>query len=143
MEMAFQLTKGIYNKHNIKLRKYSTVIRPECLYAAENLAMNRKKKMSDRETGSEKKQGKILREILGLIQEIGVCSGRRNHELHTRVGKITDIIRQRSIAFYGHMTRMSPETFTNRMFAYSLSKKTKGVWFTEVIWGSRLSISRK
>ena len=132
MEVAYQLTKGVYNKRsvsfNAKLRHYCTVIRPKALYAAECLAMNRKGL-----TGKlEAKERKILRKILGPVKEDGEYRRRHNHELYSHVEKITDTIRKRRIAFYGHLTRMSPERLTNRIFAYFLNKKTKGPWFNEV-----------
>ena len=36
-----------------------------------------------------------------------------------------------NVFVYDYITRMDPERLTNRFFAYFLSKKTKGVWFTE------------
>ncbi|KAJ8882277.1 hypothetical protein PR048_018765 [Dryococelus australis] len=45
LEMAYHLTKDVYNKlsvsFNAKLRHYCTVIRPEALYKAECLGMNK------------------------------------------------------------------------------------------------------
>ena len=44
MERAYGITKDIYNKtcisKNTKIRHYSTVVKPECLYASECLALN-------------------------------------------------------------------------------------------------------
>ena len=132
MEMAYNLTKAIYNKKSIstnaKLRHYQTVIRPEALYAAECLAMHRKGLTENLEV----KERKILRKILGPVKENGEYRRRHNHELYTHVEKITDAMRKRRIAFYCHITRMNPARLTNRIFTYFLKKKTKGAWFTEV-----------
>ncbi|KAJ8890637.1 hypothetical protein PR048_010146 [Dryococelus australis] len=116
LEIAYHFTKDVYNKRlasfNAKLRHYRTVIRPEALYAAEFLAMNKKGLMEQLEA----RERKILRKILGPVKEM----------------KITDTMRERRIAFYGHLTRTSSERLSNQIFTYFLNKKTKGVWFTEV-----------
>ena len=71
MELAYHLTKNIYNKRSIslntKLKHYCTVIRPEALYASECLAMNKKGMMEKLEI----KERKILRKILGPVKENG------------------------------------------------------------------------
>ena len=53
-----------------------------------------------------------------------------NFNLH--VEKITDTIRKRRLSFYGHLTRMNSGRLSNRICAYFVGKKTKGIWFTEV-----------
>lgn len=132
MEIAYQLTREVYNKRSMsfkaKLRHYNTVIRPEALYAVECLAMN-KKGLSEK---LEAKERKILRRILGPIKENGEYRKRHNHELYLHMEKITDTIRKRRIMFYGHLARMEKDRLTNRIFTYFLNKKTKGAWFTEV-----------
>ena len=44
MEKAYGITKDIYNKKcipkNAQIRHYSTVVKPECLYTSECLALN-------------------------------------------------------------------------------------------------------
>lgn len=132
IETAYHLTKNVYNKRSIslnaKLKHYCTVIRPEALYAAECLAMNKKGIMEKLEV----KERKILRKILGPIKDSGEFRRRHNQELYTRVEKITDVIRKRRISFYGHVTRMKPTRLTNRIFTFLQEKKTKGAWFSEV-----------
>ena len=63
MELAFQLTKNIYNKKSIsinaKLRHYNTVIKPDGLYASECLALNTARQVDE----VEKKERKIIRKI--------------------------------------------------------------------------------
>ncbi|KAJ8870364.1 hypothetical protein PR048_029385 [Dryococelus australis] len=116
MEVAYHLTKDVYSKRsvsfNAKLRHCCTVIRPEALYAAECLAMNKKGLMEQLEA----KERKILRKILGPVKE------NENNGYHSEM----------RIAFYGHLMRMSSEILSNQIFTYFLNKKTKGVWFTEV-----------
>lgn len=94
----------------------------------ECLVMNRKGLTEELEA----KERKILRKIMGPVKENGEYRRRHNHELYTHVEKITDTIQKRRITFCGHMTQMNPERLTNQIFAYFLSKKTKGAWFTKV-----------
>lgn len=132
MEMAYHLTRNVYNKKsvslNAKLKHYCTVIRPEALYAAECLVMNKKGTLEKLET----KERKILRKILGPIKENGEYRRRHNRELYTHIEKLTDVMRKRRITFYGHVARMNPARLTSRIFTFLEEKKTKGAWFSEV-----------
>ena len=54
---------------------------------------------------------RILRKILGpIIKEGDQYRGRHNNELYKHNEKITDTIRKRIIAFYGHLQRMDSNT---------------------------------
>ena len=68
MTTAFRLTQNIYNKKSIsrhaKLRHYNSVIKPECLYGAETLVLNRKMDVDK----IQKRERKIVRKILGPIR---------------------------------------------------------------------------
>lgn len=132
MELAYQLTREVYNKRSMsfktKLRHYNTVIRPEALYAAECLTMNKKGLLEKLEA----KERKILRKILGPTKENGEYRRRHNQELYTHIEKITVTMRKRRIMFYGHLARMNKHRLTNKIFTYFQNKKTKGSWFTEV-----------
>ncbi|KAJ8887737.1 hypothetical protein PR048_013955 [Dryococelus australis] len=94
MEMANHLTKDVYDKRsvsfNAKPRHYCSLM--------EQL---------------ESKERKILRKILGPVKENSEYRSRHNHELYLHVEKITDTIRKRRIAFYGHLTQMSSERLSN------------------------------
>ena len=69
MRVAYHLTKEFYNKKSLsindKLKHYTTVIRPEALYASECLSLNPKMMMEDLEIIERR----ILRKILGPIRE--------------------------------------------------------------------------
>ena len=94
---------------NAKLRHNHTVMKSEALYAAECLAMN-KKGLTEK---LEIKDRKIFRKILGPVKENGEYRRQHNYELYTRVKKISDKIRKRRIAFYGHVARLKSERLTN------------------------------
>lgn len=51
VELEYQLTKDLYNKKSTsikaKIRHYNTVIKPECLYAAEFLALTKKEELKN------------------------------------------------------------------------------------------------
>ena len=118
METALRLTKDIYNKRCIskyaKIRHYNTVIKPECLYAAETLIMNRKKDMED----IQKKERKIMRKILGpKCSDVGAYKLRSNNEIRS----ITDIhsdMKKRRLKFYGHIKRMEQTRLTRQIIEF-------------------------
>lgn len=115
---AFRLTQNIYNKKSLskfsKLRHYSTVIKPECLYAAETLILNRKGDIEE----IQKKERKIIRKILGpKITDGETYRLRSNKEIE----EYTDIhgdMRKRRLKFYGHIKRMAPTRLTRRIVEY-------------------------
>ena len=82
MTTAFRLTQNIYNKKSLskytKLRHYNTVIKPECLYGAETLVLNRKIDIDQ----IKKRERKIIRKILGPISiDIQTYRLRSNKEI--------------------------------------------------------------
>lgn len=132
VELAFQLTKNIYNKKslswNSKLRHYKTVIKPEALYAAETLRLCNKGLIEN----LEKKERKIIRKILGTKFQNNQVKLISNDKLYTKIEKISDTMRKRRIAFYSHLVRMKKNRLTKQIFDFLQSKKTKSKWFTQV-----------
>ena len=97
---------------NAKLRHYSTVVRPEALYGAECLTLNKKMMMEVLAIAERR----ILRKILGPIKEGDQYRRRHNNELYKHFEKTADTIRKRRIAFYGHLQRMDSDRLTGRIF---------------------------
>lgn len=133
MERAFYMTKNTYNKKslswNTKLRHYQTVVRPEMLYGAETLKLNR--------TGDleklEKVERRILRKILGPKSYNNTdYKLRSNRELYLKVEKLTDVMRKRRLQFYGHIYRMDSNRLTKKIFHLLNSYKSKPTWFNEI-----------
>lgn len=131
MEIAFQLTKDTYNKKslswNAKIRHYSTVVKPEALYAAETLSITTYGPMEKLEI----KERKILRKILGPKFYNNKLVHISNETLYRRTEKMSHTIKKRRIDFYGHILRMDPERITKRIFDFFRNKKTKLNWFKE------------
>lgn len=76
---------------------------------------------SNKKGGTEelgKKERKILRKILGPKKYGRECRKRNNKELYPETERLSDTIRKRRIAFYGHLVRMNPEKLTKRIFDY-------------------------
>ncbi|KAI5734809.1 hypothetical protein M8J77_010675 [Diaphorina citri] len=121
METAFQLTRNIYSKKclsiNAKIRHYNTVIKPECMYASECLALNTAKQLEE----IEKKERKIIRRILGPKHENGIWKLRSNKEIYDKIEKIGDSMRKRRVQYYGHLERMEGSRLTKKLFV-SLTK---------------------
>lgn len=133
MELAFQLTKNIYNKKSIsinaKLRHYNTVVKPEGLYASECLALNTARQIDE----VVKKERKIIRKILGPEYEDGKWKRKSNREIYARIEKITDTMRRRRMTFYGHIKRMDEGRLTKRIFNFfDKNPKTQMTWIKEV-----------
>ena len=108
METALRLTQNIYNKKCMskytKLRHYKTVIKPECLYGAETLTLNRKKDIEE----IQKKERKIIRKILGPKH-----NDQQTYRLrgNSEIRKYTDIhsdMKKRRFKFYAHIKRRDP-----------------------------------
>ena len=74
---------------------------------------------------------RILRKILGPIKEGHQYRRRQNNELYKHIEKITDTIRKRRIAFYGHLQRMNSNRLTGRIFRYIRKLKTANTWISE------------
>ena len=114
LKTAYYLTKVTYNKKsisiNVKLRHYATVVRPEALHGVECLNLNMKMMMEELAIAERR----ILRKILGPIKEGDQYRRRHNNELK-HIEKITDTIRKRRIAFYGHLQRMNSNRLTGRI----------------------------
>ena len=99
MERACGMTKDIYNKKciykNAIIRHYSTVVRPECLYASECLALNYnldKLEIIER---------RIIRKILGPRKTSEGWKLRSNDEIYQSIENITETMRKRRLFFGG------------------------------------------
>lgn len=132
MELAYKLVQHRYNKKAIsyraKIKHYITVVKPEGLYSSECLIMNKKGEIEE----LEKKERKILRKILGPEKgKDGTWRKRRNEDLYRHVEKISDTIRKRRMKFYGHLTRMSENRLTKKIFNYITKIKATTKWVEE------------
>lgn len=118
MEIALRLTQNIYNKkslsRNTKLRHYNTVIKPECLYGAETLILNRKKDIED----IDKKERKIVRKILGPKLINNTTYRLRGNEEIKQYTTIHSDMRKRRLKFYGHIKRMHPSRLTRQIVEF-------------------------
>ena len=133
LDLAYRLTQNRYNKRAIsykaKLRHYSTVVKPEGLYASECLTLNKKGDLQE----LEKKERKILRKILGPQKTAdGTWKNRRNDDLYKHTEKITVTMRKRRLKFYGHLVRMDENRLTKRIFKYITELKATTKWVEEV-----------
>lgn len=131
METAFRLCQNTYKSKSLsyqaKFKHYSTVVKPECLYAAETIAT---KGLSD----LEKKERRFLRKILGPKKSTDKFTFRMrpNKELYQRFENITTTIKKRRLTFYGHIKRMGSERLTNRILTFQENRKTQVPWVKEV-----------
>lgn len=135
METAYRLTQNIYNKKCIskhtKLRHYNTVIKPECLYGAETLILNRKADMES----IVKKECKIVRKILGpqIIDEQYRLRSKNEIKSYTN---IHSDIRKRRLKFYGHIKRMDSNRLTKQIIEFYENRSKAQVdtikWIEEV-----------
>ena len=112
---------------NLKLKHYTTVIRPEALYAIECLTMN-KRGLTEK---LEVRERRILRKILGPSLKDGEYRRRHNSELYEEIEKLSDCARKRRVSFYGHVARLPPNRLTNRLFTFWRNKKVRTTWLTE------------
>lgn len=118
MATAFRLTQNIYNKKSIskytKLRHYNTVVKPECLYGAETLVLNRKCDIEH----IQKCERKIVRKILGPIStDVQTYRLRSNREIEEHSNIHSDM-RKRRLKFYGHIKRMEPTRLTKQIVEF-------------------------
>lgn len=132
LELAFQLTKETYNKKSLswgsKIKHYKTVIKPEALYAAETLTMNRIGQTEKLEI----KERKILRKIIGTKFQDNKIIYIKNETLYKKIEKLSDTMRKRRINFYGHLCRMDSNRLTKQIFDFFRNRKTKPNWFKEI-----------
>ena len=131
LELAYRLTKNTYNKkclsRNLKLTHYTSVIKPEALYAMECLSLNRRG-LVEKFEGRERR---ILRKILDPVKEDGDFRRRHNSELYEHIERLSDCARKRRVAFYAHVARLPPNRLTNRLFTFWKNKKVRTTWLTE------------
>ena len=133
MEFNFQKTKDVYNNKSIsieaKLQHYKAVIRPESLYASECLVLNKKGEIEN----MEKKERKILRKILGPKKTEEGYRLKSNAEIYLNMEKLSDVMRKRRLAFYGHLARMDEKRLTRKIFEHSNQReKTNNKWIQMV-----------
>lgn len=130
MERAYGLTKNIYNKKCIsrktKLKHYTTVVRPECLYGAECLTMNYKMDKL------EVLERRVIRKIMGVIKTADGWKMRSNEEVYKNIEKISDVMAKRRLTFFGHLYRMNENRLTKQILLYFWKKKSTIAWITEV-----------
>ena len=97
----------------VKIRIYKTIIRPIATYGAETWIMT--EKITNFLNTFERK---ILRRILGPINENGVWRIRFNHELYQlyKEPTITTYIKIQRLRWAGHLVRMERSRAPNRVF---------------------------
>uniref|UniRef100_A0A8D8RKU7 Endonuclease-reverse transcriptase n=1 Tax=Cacopsylla melanoneura TaxID=428564 RepID=A0A8D8RKU7_9HEMI len=132
LEGAFHTCKNLYKSkslsRNLKLCHYNTVIRPSALYAAETLLMTKKGALRKLEL----KDRKILRKILGPINENGNYRRRHNNELFDHIEDLVTVMRKRRMQFYGHLERMDPKRLTHRIHSCISKKPSYAKWTIQV-----------
>lgn len=133
LDLAYRLTQNRYNKRAIsykaKLRHYSTVVKPEGLYASECLTLNKKGELKELEL----KERKILRKILGPRKSVdGTWKKRKNEDLYMQTENIVVTMRKRRLKFYGHLVRMDENRLTKKIFKYITGLKATTKWVEEV-----------
>ena len=97
-----------------------------------------KKMMMEELANTERR---ILRKILGPIKKGDQYRRRHNNELYKHIEKITDSIRKRRIAFYGHLQRMDSNRLTGRIFKYIRKLKMANTWINETENNEELQIT--
>lgn len=130
LKRAFWMTGNVYNKkcisRNTKIRHYNTVVKPEGLYAAETLTMNRKGEMEE----IKKTERKIIRKILGPNKTEEGYRLRSRQETE-RMSNIFHDMKKRRLRFFGHIKRMDNSRLTKQIIEYTEKIKNLG-WITEV-----------
>jgi hypothetical protein len=110
---------------SLKLKIYTTLIRPVVTYGCETWSLTSRNEQQLRIF-----EQKILRKIFGLVQdEIGIWRIRKNHELNELIGN-SDIIRfikSRRITWLGHVMRMDGGRMPRRILEWKpMGRRIKG-----------------
>lgn len=130
---ASALHKVLTSNHlsnNAKLRVYKTVIRPAVLYASETWTLTQK--LQNMLCTWERK---IVRRILGGIQENGTWRRRTNREvLDSLKGKdIAGAVKSQRIRWLGHVQRM-PDSRTPKKMMYARLLDTRRQGRPKIKW---------
>ena len=112
---------------NCKIRHYTTVIKPEDLYASETRNVQHKTLKHKIEV----KERKRMRKILGPRTKDGVHYPKPNIEIYKKKSRITDTMRMRRIQFMGHLERMDPNRLTHKIHTFLKNKATKPNWYKQ------------
>ena len=89
---------------------YNTVVKPDCLYANECLALNHnldKLEIFER---------RIIRKILGPRKTSESWKLRSNDEIYQSIRNITETLRKIRLLFFGHLYRMDDNRLTKQIF---------------------------
>lgn len=125
-QRAFYGLKRVLTSKNIsrnaKVRMYKTLIRPVVLYGCESWATTK----NDEETLGVFER-KILRSILGFVEENGIRRRRYNHELYQLYQEpdIVRILRHRRLSWAGHVIRRPDENPISRAYKGEFSDGTR------------------
>ena len=111
---------------NVKISRYSTVVKPEWLYASECLALNYNLDKL------EILKKRISRKILGPRKISEGCKLRSNDEIYQSTGSITETMRKRRLLFFGYLYRMDDNRLTKQIFKYLWGKKSTSSWIKAV-----------
>ena len=122
---------NIYNKKcmsvNTKIRHYTTVIKPESLYASETLNLNFKGDLEK----IKKAERKIIRKILGpKLTDEGYRL--QSHTVTEKYSNIEVDFHKRRLRFYGHIMRLDDTRLTKKILMYLQKLKITTVWIKQV-----------
>ena len=130
MERAYGITKDIFSKKciskNAYIRHYSTVVKPECLYASERLALNYnldKLEILER---------RIIRKILGPRKSSEGWKLRSNDEIYQSIENVTETMRKRRLLFFVQLYRMDDNRLTKPVSYTHLDVYKRQVHITSV-----------
>lgn len=131
MRKAYGKIANIYNKKcmniNTKIRHYTTVIKPEALYASETLNLNFKGDLEN----IKKAERKIIRKIIGpKLTDEGYRL--QSHTITEKYSNIETDFRKRRLKFYGHVTRLDDNRITKKILMHIQKLKTTTVWIKQV-----------
>ena len=128
LKRAYGRTFQLYNKKCVsiraKLKHYSTVIKPEALYAAETLSLHNKTLLQN----LQKEEHKIIRKILGPRK---TDDGYRlqTNKTTEQSSNISADIRKRRLKFYGHIYRLPEYRLTRQILL--ATENLKGMTWAE------------
>lgn len=109
MELTYRLAQAIYSKLCLSFRITELIFAQKpCL-------------------GEYQFQEEILRKILGPLLENGESQRCNNSETK----KVSDVAKKRQLAFYGYLSRMSPNSLANNLFTFWNNKKLRTIGFTK------------